>query len=640
MNTTDVPSARHAGISELDKLDETELYPDCNFMSAFNFLAKLMHMKVDSKWTNTSFDKLLQLLTTAFPLANIPKSHYEAKKKMSEIGLVYEAIHVFKNDCYFNAYIKSSVTAKDVVWHATGQCKEEGKMRHPVDGISWKKFDARYPDFASEPRNVRLGLSSDGFNPFGNMNNAYNSSFMLTLLIPGPKLPRKDMDVFLRPLVDELKDLWSNGVETKDSFTNSVFTMRVALLMTINDFPAHSSLSGWSGQGYYACSICNVDTPCIETRPPPRRRTNDEILEQLRPFSGKALQREPGKHPEHGGKKKRCDETVEGNWSKKSIFYELRYWSNVELKHNLDVMHIEKNVCESLLNTLLKHKEKSKDTVNARKVLKEWGIRSELWMKPSGNNRKEEKPHPNYSFSTADRSLFCLFIRGVKLPDGFGSNFRTKVTDDDTKIPGLKSHDHHLMMQRLLPIGLRAFLDSFISTPLIELCLFFKQLCVQTLKISDMEDAKTQLINILCSLEQIFSPSFFDIMIHLVMYLPEEAVQGGLVYMRWMYPFERYMKKLKNYIRNKARPEGSIAEGYVADEALTYASRYLDTVKTRFNRPDRNFDASVPQCKHYVFQSVCRPISKGDDVDLDPDTKAKISWFILNNSYELDKYRE
>ena len=74
------------------------------------------------------------------------------------------------------------------------------------------------------PRNIHLGLAADGFNLFGNMCNphstwpviltTYNlppwlcmkeSSFMLTLLIPGPKAPRKDLDVFLRPLVDELK---------------------------------------------------------------------------------------------------------------------------------------------------------------------------------------------------------------------------------------------------------------------------------------------------------------------------------------------------------------------------------------------------------------------------------------------------
>ncbi|KAJ9545041.1 hypothetical protein OSB04_024748 [Centaurea solstitialis] len=165
-------------------------------------------------------------------------------------------------------------------------------------------------------------------------------------------------------------------------------------------------------------------------------------------------------------------------------------------------------------------------------------------------------------------------------------------------------------MQRLLPIGVKAYLDPAISTPIIELCFFFKQICARNLMMSDMKKAEKQLINILCNFEQIFPPAFFDIMIHFVMHLPEEAIQGGPVYMRWMYPFERYMKKLENYVRNKARPEGSIAEGFVADEALTFCSWYLDGVPTRFNRPDRNEDAPIPTRELYVFQSVCTPISK------------------------------
>nr|GEU48923.1 hypothetical protein [Tanacetum cinerariifolium] len=79
-------------------------------------------------------------------------------------------------------------------------------------------------DFTKEPRNVRLGLAADGFNPFGNLSQAYNmwlvilttynlppwlcmkeSSFMLTLLIPGPKSLGKDIDVYLRPLIKDLK---------------------------------------------------------------------------------------------------------------------------------------------------------------------------------------------------------------------------------------------------------------------------------------------------------------------------------------------------------------------------------------------------------------------------------------------------
>ena len=155
-------------------------------------------------------------------------------------------------------------------------------MRHPVDGQAWKHFDNKYLNFSLEPRNVRLGLATDGFNPFGNMSLSYSmwpvvlttynllpwvcmkeSSFMLTLLIPSPNSPGKDMDVFLRPVVDELKDLQEPGVQTRDVVDNSVFNMHVALLWTVNDFPTGSSLFEQSSQGYKACPTCNKDTVSI-----------------------------------------------------------------------------------------------------------------------------------------------------------------------------------------------------------------------------------------------------------------------------------------------------------------------------------------------------------------------------------------
>nr|GFA59325.1 hypothetical protein [Tanacetum cinerariifolium] len=159
-------------------------------------------------------------------------------------------------------------------------------MQHPVDGKAWKDFDTKYSDFAAEPRNVRLGLAADGFNPFGNLSQSYSmwpvilttynlppwlcmkeSYFKLTLLIPGPKSPGKDIDVYLRPLIDDLKVLWAKtGVETIDVAISQKFNMRVMVLWTINDFPARSSLSGWSGQCYKACPACNEDTPSVCVR--------------------------------------------------------------------------------------------------------------------------------------------------------------------------------------------------------------------------------------------------------------------------------------------------------------------------------------------------------------------------------------
>ena len=96
-------------------------------------------------------------------------------------------------------------------------------MRHPSDGEAWLHFDATFPEFAKEPRNVRLWLASDGFNPFGTMSLSYSMWLVLLipynmplLRIPGPDSPGRDINVYLRPMIDELKMLWEIGVETYD----------------------------------------------------------------------------------------------------------------------------------------------------------------------------------------------------------------------------------------------------------------------------------------------------------------------------------------------------------------------------------------------------------------------------------------
>ncbi|XP_035845327.1 uncharacterized protein LOC118491566 [Helianthus annuus] len=469
------------------------------------------------------------------------------------------------------------------------------------------------------------------------------------------------MDVFLRPLVDELKQLWQTGVRTKDAATNIYFTMKAALLWTINDFPARSSLSGWSRQGYMACPTCNQDTPSIrvtgkcayvghrrfldanhpwrtsldfngrpETRDPPRQFSPADIEAQL----GRLINRLPGKHPDFGGRRiTRSD--FELNWSKRSIFFDLEYWSSLQLKHNLDVMHIEKNVCDSLLGTLLMN-DKSKDTPNARSDLEKLNIRPSQWLKQLGG--KFLSPHPKYSFKSDDRKLFCQFIKNVKLPDGFGSNISKRVTDNNANITGLKSHDCHILMQRLIPIGVRGLLTKDTSTPIVDLCMFFKQLCSRTLSVDDMKKAKDDIVTILCKLEMIYPPAFFDIMVHLLVHLPDEAIAGGPVAFRWMYPFERYMKKLKNYVKNPARPEGCIAECYVFEEALTFCSMYLKDVQTKFNRPDRNDDVVVEKRKLWVFESKCRYVGVRKEKYLSFIEKSKMEWFVLKNCAEVREY--
>nr|GEU77912.1 transmembrane protein 45B-like [Tanacetum cinerariifolium] len=140
-----------------------------------------------------------------FPVCNASrwKDNNTMGKKVTKKVLCYFLI-IPRLQCLY----KSSHTAKKMTWHATGKCTEASKMQQLVDGRAWKNFDTRYLDFTTEQLNVRLALAANGFNPF-------ESSLMLTLLIPGLKSSGKDIDVYLRPLINDIKDLWSlKGVET------------------------------------------------------------------------------------------------------------------------------------------------------------------------------------------------------------------------------------------------------------------------------------------------------------------------------------------------------------------------------------------------------------------------------------------
>jgi len=124
----------------------------------------------------------------------------------------------------------NSKDAKNRRWHATER-RCDGFLRHPADSMQWKNIDQEFPKFGEECRNIHFGLAIDGMNPFGNLSTnhscwpvmlfIYNLSprlymkrkyMMLSMMIFSPKQPGNDIDVYLNPLVEDLKLLWVDGV--------------------------------------------------------------------------------------------------------------------------------------------------------------------------------------------------------------------------------------------------------------------------------------------------------------------------------------------------------------------------------------------------------------------------------------------
>ncbi|KAK5793799.1 hypothetical protein PVK06_034957 [Gossypium arboreum] len=209
----------------LNEMNE-ELYEGSKY-SKLSFCIRLFHLKCLGGWTGNSFTMLLEFLREMFPFAKIPQSCQDMKRLIKDLGLGYDKIHSCPNDCmlywgdqknqqccnvcgkshwmngntedvnvdeggaqlrkklvkvlrYFplipilQRLFMSSKTTESMRWH-NDQRTDDGLLRHPADSLAWKSFDMKFSSFASDPRNVRLGLAADGFNPFKIMSTSYST---------------------------------------------------------------------------------------------------------------------------------------------------------------------------------------------------------------------------------------------------------------------------------------------------------------------------------------------------------------------------------------------------------------------------------------------------------------------------------
>ncbi|CAA7043670.1 unnamed protein product [Microthlaspi erraticum] len=417
------------------------IYEGCREgLSGLSLSSRLLTIKTDHNLPEVCLDAICEAFTDYLPANNrAPKSYYEMKKLTRSLGLPMHKIDVCQDNCMLfwkgddkllkcrfcgkdrykpkpggggkkvpyqrmfympigdrlKRLYQSERTASHMRWHAE-HLSPEVEMHHPSDGEAWKHFNKVYPQFAVEHRNVYLALSTDGFNP-GGMHSRDHSvwpvivtpynltpdmcmkkeNLFLSILVPGPKHPKKSLDIFLQPLIDELKDLWTNGIQAYDVSKKQNFVMRAVLMWTISDFPAYGMLSGWMTHGRLACPCCLDETQSFwlrngrkhswfdchrrflpedhAYRKNVRSFTKNKSISDLPPpfLSGEEVLYERINQIEGVLRSVNCGgnghipRNINGygeyhNWIKKSIFWELPYWENQLLRHNLDVMHIEK----------------------------------------------------------------------------------------------------------------------------------------------------------------------------------------------------------------------------------------------------------------------------------------------------------
>nr|XP_016446420.1 PREDICTED: uncharacterized protein LOC107771546 [Nicotiana tabacum] len=432
--------------------------------SKLSIAVRLLSIKSDSSIFQAVMDSIIGLMNELNPSnIDLPKDFYTAKKLVSKLGLSSERIDCCEKGCML--FYKDDTSLENCKFCNQPRFKEvtnaNTKKKVPVKVMHYLPLISRlkrlYASMSSTPHirwhyeHRRPPVSAAPYSCWPVFVTPYNlppelcmtSPYLfLTCIVPGPHNPKSLIDVYLQPLIDELQLLRHQGVETYDISTKQNFRLHAALMWTINNFPAYGMLSGWSTAGKLTCPCCTEDTKAFTLKyggkntwfdchriflpmnhefrrntsafmknrtdfeEPPACLCSEEIWNRVKDMP-KVTESTLSKIPGYG---------VTHNWTKQSIFWELPYWKHNLLRHNLDVMHIEKNFFDNLFNTIMDVTNKTKDNLKARMDLKEYCRRSELYL--TYFNKKIQKPKASYTFTLDERRKIYSWVNNLRMPDG------------------------------------------------------------------------------------------------------------------------------------------------------------------------------------------------------------------------------
>ena len=584
-------------------------------------------------------------------------------------------------------------TAKQMTWHRDGirrATDEYGNLMltHPSDGEAWKMFNEIHKEGkAKDPRNVALAISLDGFNPFGMTATQYScwpvfimplnlppgvlmqrKHIFLTLIVPGPNYPGKNMNVYLQPLMDELKEAWDNGIWTYDAASKTNFQMHAWLMYSMHDLPAFALFVAWCVHGRFPCPQCKsalkfhwlpegrkyscfdlhrqflpldhgfrkdkknfTKGKVVEHEAPPMM-TGAQILDQLN-----SLEPDPNRPGYFLGY------NTEHAWTHKPCFWDLPYFKDLALPHNIDMMHTEKNMGEALFGTLF-GTDKGKDNVKARVDQESLCNRKSLNMRQPKGKKNWEKPKAWFNLKREHMREILIWVKKkLMFPDGYAANLARGASLEKLKIFGLKSHDWHIWLERIMPVMLRGYIPEDEWLVMAELSYFFRVLCAKELSPIVIEEMEKLAPELICKLEKIFPPGFFNPMQHMILHLPTEARLGGPVQNRWCYATERMQKTLRAKCKNKRRIEASMAEAFVVEEAANFVTAHYAATNYSLHNPKPRYNTGDPErheSKFKLFKGSLAPCGVMKTKTLTFEEWGIITLYILTNMTEVRPYIE
>lgn len=170
--------------------------------------------------------------------------------------------------------------------------------------------------------------------------------------------------------------------------------------------------------------------------------------------------------------------------------------------HTLDVMHVERNASSNVL----KHVMGEKDTVAGRRDMEEAGKFQNLWLQRDGNACDYIMPAAPWVFSARERSEFINLVSETRAPTGYSATLTKHIGEQ--KLAGLKSHDHHCLLQQIMPVAVRNSLSHGTRLSIIRLGDLFHRICSKVINPAEMPTLQTFAAETLYLMELDFPPGF------------------------------------------------------------------------------------------------------------------------------------
>jgi hypothetical protein len=141
------------------------------------------------------------------------------------------------------------------------------------------------------------------------------------------------------------------------------------------------------------------------------------------------------------------------------------------------------------------------------------------------------QPQAPNVFSTRAKEEFLALIGRTRVPSGYNSILVKHAGEN--RLGGLKNHDHHCLIQQILPAVIRNMLDLGVHEMIMKWGNLFQRICAPVIDPTKTKELETFAAEALCLLELNFPPSFFDTMTNLPIHLPTQLALCGPVSLHW-----------------------------------------------------------------------------------------------------------